>query len=185
MKMEFIKTPLEGLYIIKHNVLQDDRGLFTRTFCKEEFKSIGFEKDFLQFNHSFNVKKGTIRGLHYQLKPCTETKLIRCVQGAVYDVAVDIRQGSTTFLQYFGIELSSTNFLSILIPDGFAHGFQTLEDNSALIYHHTQKYTPIADAGLRYDDDMIKINWPLPPVNVSNKDYSYTLLDYQFKGLII
>jgi dTDP-4-dehydrorhamnose 3,5-epimerase len=175
--MEFIKTPLEGIYLIQHTILADERGLFTRTFCKNEFSAIGFDKEFVQFNHSFNRTKGTIRGMHYQSDPFSETKLIRCVEGSVYDVAVDLRKGSPTYLQYFGVELSKVNMYSILIPEGCAHGFQTLEDNTALIYHHTAFYKPEAYGGVRFDDPAIGIAWPLPPVNITMKDQTYPLID--------
>jgi dTDP-4-dehydrorhamnose 3,5-epimerase len=183
--LEFIATDIDGLYKVSLKKLEDERGLFARTFCKNEFKQIGFDKEFVQFNHSFNKSKGTIRGMHFQQQPYAETKLIRCVQGAVYDVAVDLRAGSPTFLHYFGIELSAKNMNSIIIPEGFAHGFQTLEDDSALIYHHTQYYTPGADAGIRFNDPLLNIQWPLPPVMLSEKDMAYTLIDKNFKGIII
>lgn len=183
--MEFTATHIQGLYIIQLKKLEDERGLFARTFCKNEFKQIGFDKEFVQFNHSFNKYKGTIRGMHFQQPPYSETKLIRCIQGAVYDVAVDLRAGSATFLQYFGIELSAQNMKSILIPEGFAHGFQTLEDDTALIYHHTQYYTPGADAGVRFDDPALHIDWKLPATMVSEKDKSYKMIDQKFKGITI
>lgn len=180
--MKFIETPLKGLYVVEPKKVEDQRGLFARTFCKKEFSEIGFEKELVQFNHSFNLKKGTTRGMHYQNKPFSETKLIRCVQGRVYDVAIDIRRGSSTFLQYFGVELSQDNMLSMFIPEGFAHGFQTLEDQSSLIYHHSEYYNPEADAGLLYNDAAFKIIWPLEAVNVSEKDKSYPIITDNFKG---
>lgn len=183
--MEFISAPIEGLFTICLKQLSDERGLFARTFCKNEFRKIGFEKEFVQFNHSFNKHQGTIRGMHYQNPPFGETKLIRCIQGSVFDVAVDLRAGSPTFLQYYGAELSAKNMVSILIPEGFAHGFQALEDNTALIYHHTQYYTPAADAGVRYNDPALGIDWKLPPLMISEKDKVYKLIDNNFKGLII
>jgi dTDP-4-dehydrorhamnose 3,5-epimerase len=181
--LEFQKTALEGLYVILPKKLQDERGHFARTFCKNEFKEIGFAKEFVQFNHSFNKTKGTIRGMHFQIPPFGETKLIRCIQGAVFDVAVDLRRGSSTFLQYFGTILSAENMQSIIIPEGFAHGFQTLEDSTALIYHHTQFYNPNADSGIRFDDQAINIQWQLSAENVSAKDFSYRLIDNKFKGI--
>lgn len=181
--MEFAETHIPGIFTVSLKKLKDERGLFARTYCKKEFKQIGFDKEFVQFNHSFNNLKGTVRGMHFQQQPSAETKLIRCVQGAVYDVAVDIRKGSSTFLQYAGIELSADNMMSILIPEGFAHGFQVLEDNTALIYHHTAFYSSEADAGLRFDDPKLNIDWALPPVNVSDKDKNYTLLDKNFQGI--
>lgn len=183
--MEFIPTSIEGLFTIRLKKLEDERGLFARTFCKNEFRQIGFEKEFVQFNHSFNKYKGTVRGMHFQHSPYCETKLIRCIQGAVYDVAVDCREGSPTFLQHIGIELSAENMISILIPEGFAHGFQTLENNSALIYHHTQYYAPGADTGFCFNDPALAISWQLPVVMVSGKDKSYNPIDDNFKGITI
>lgn len=183
--MQFIAANMEGLYTIRLKKLEDERGLFARTFCKNEFKQIGFDKEFVQFNHSFNRYKGTIRGMHFQRPPYSETKLIRCIQGAVYDVAVDLREGSPTFLQHFGVELNAENMTSILIPEGFAHGFQTLGDNTALIYHHTAFYTAAADDGIGYNDPALKIEWKLPAAHVSDKDMNYKRIDKYFKGIKI
>lgn len=183
--MEFIPTHIEGLYTVAVQKLRDERGIFARTYCKNEFKQIGFDKEFVQFNHSLNKNKGTVRGMHFQQQPYAETKLIRCVQGAVYDVAVDLRKNSPTFLRWFGVELNEENLLSVLIPAGFAHGFQTVTDNAALIYHHTEFYTPQADSGIRFDDPALKIEWPAPPVFVSEKDRGYGLIDHNFKGIEI
>jgi len=181
--MEFVKTELDGLYIIKPKIIEDERGMFTRIFCKNEFQSVGLKTDFVQFNHSFNKKRGTVRGMHYQMHPYAEIKLIRCVQGMVFDVAVDIRRNSPTFLKSIAVELSAENMLSILIPAGFAHGFQTLEDNTSLIYHHTEFFTADASAGLRPDDPQLSIHWPLPFVNISEKDKNQKLLNQNFKGI--
>lgn len=180
--MIFEETTLKGAYIISLQLLQDERGGFARTFCKKEFEQIGHRKEFVQLNHSYNTHKGTIRGMHFQLPPHQEIKLIRCVRGSVMDVIVDLRKDSPTFLQHISVELSAENKKMIYMPENFAHGFQTLEENSELIYHHTEFYTPEADTGLRYDDPALKINWPLPPVMVSAKDKSYKLIDYTFKG---
>ena len=183
--MEFIPAHIQGLYTIRLKKLEDERGWFARTFCKKEFRQIGFEKEFVQFNHSFNKNKGTLRGMHFQNSPYAETKLIRCIQGSVYDVAIDLRKGSPTFLQSFGTELSAENMNSIFIPEGFAHGFQTLEDNSALIYHHTQYYAPNADEGVRFDDPVFNISWNLPVTTISEKDKTYKLIGNNFKGIIV
>jgi dTDP-4-dehydrorhamnose 3,5-epimerase len=181
--MEFVKTDLEGLYIIKPKLIEDERGLFTRTYCKNESLAVGLKTDFVQFNHSFNKKRGTVRGMHYQMPPYSEIKLIRCVQGRVIDVAVDIRRNSPTFLKSVAVELSVENMLSILIPTGFAHGFQTLEDNTSLIYHHTEFFQADANAGLRPDDPELSIRWPLPFVNISEKDKTQKLINQDFKGI--
>jgi dTDP-4-dehydrorhamnose 3,5-epimerase len=181
--MKFIDTPLSGLYVIQHKKIDDDRGFFARTYCKNQFRSISFEKEFVQFNHSFNSKRGTVRGMHFQSPPFAETKLIRCIQGSVLDVVVDLRIKSPTFLKYFEVELDSRDFKSVLIPEGFAHGFQTLEDNSALIYHHTEFYIPGADSGLRHDDPKLGIKWPLPIAKISEKDQSYGFVSDNFQGI--
>lgn len=183
--MDIKPTTLMGLYIIQPSILSDDRGFFTRIFCKNMFSAIGFNKEFVQFNHSFNVRKGTIRGMHFQTSPFSETKMIRCIKGSINDVAIDLRENSPTFLEHFSIKLSESNMLSILIPEGFAHGFQTLEDNSIILYHHTQFYTPKADAGVRFDDPKLNLKWTLPPVMVSSKDKSYKLINKNFKGIKI
>ena len=181
--MQFIETPFKGLYLIQLKILKDDRGFFVRTFCKEQFSTIGFDKEFVQFNHSFNTLKGTIRGMHYQKPPFSETKLIRCIQGSVYDVAVDLRKGSPTYLKSFSAELSAKNMTCILIPEGFAHGFQTLEDNTSLIYHHTSYYKPDTESGVRFDDTFLNINWQLPPVNISPKDLFYSFINQNFEAI--
>lgn len=181
--MQFIETNLSGVYIIKPHSLIDKRGFFARTFCKTEFLNIGFEVEFVQFNHPFNSLKGTIRGMHYQKPPFAETKLIRCVQGSVYDVAIDLRKNSPTYLQYFGTVLSSSNLNCIIIPEGFAHGFQTLEDNTSLIYHHTNYYTPNTEGGIRFDDPLINIQWQLPPVNISERDLSHPFISTNFQAI--
>ena len=181
--MKFIETPLKGLYLIQLKLFKDDRGFFARTFCKKEFLTKGFDKEFVQFNHSFNNLKGTIRGMHYQVPPFAESKLIRCVQGRVYDVAIDLRKDSPTFLQSFGAELSDENLMCILIPEGFAHGFQTLEDHTALIYHHTNFYMPNTERGVCYNDKRLNIKWQLPPVNINPKDLLYPSINEKFEAI--
>jgi dTDP-4-dehydrorhamnose 3,5-epimerase len=180
--MIFEETKLKGAYIISLQLLTDNRGGFARTFCKNEFEQIGHKKEFVQLNHSYNTHKGTIRGMHFQLPPYQEIKLIRCIKGSVLDVIVDLRLDSPTFLQHVSVELSAENKKMIYVPENFAHGFQILEDNCELIYHHTEFYTPQADSGIRFDDPALAINWPLPPVMVSDKDKNYKLIDNNFKG---
>lgn len=180
--MIFTETPLKGAYIIETKPFTDDRGLFARTFCKNEFQQIGHTKEFVQFNHSVTTHKGSIRGMHYQLPPFSEIKLIRCIRGKVFDVIIDIRQGSPTFLKHFSIELSEDNRLSLYIPEGFAHGFQTLEDNAQLIYHHTSFYQPGYEGGIRFSDSEVGINWPLQVTRISEKDSNYEFLN-NFKGI--
>ncbi len=181
--MIFRETRLEGAYIIEPEPFRDERGFFARTFCRREFARIGHHKEFVQFNHSFTRLKGTIRGLHYQRPPHAEIKLIRCIRGAVKDVIVDIRQGSRTFLQHIAVELTEQNLKMIYVPEGFAHGFQTLEPETELIYHHTAFYVPEAEGGIRYDDPLLEIAWPLPVQEASEKDRSHPLLGSHFTGI--
>jgi len=181
--MKFTETPLKGSYVIDLEPFQDERGWFARTYCKKEFETIGHNQEWVQLNHSYTVKKGTIRGMHFQLPPYSEIKLVRCVSGSVYDVIIDLRKGSSTFLNFFGIELSSGNRKMLYIPEGFAHGFQTLADDCELIYHHSQFYLPGVEGGIKYNDPRLNIEWPLAVNSISSRDLSHTLLDDQFKGL--
>lgn len=181
--MTFTETSLKGSYIIDLNLFEDERGWFARTYCKNEFAEIGFTKEWVQMNHSFTKQKGTVRGMHYQLPPFSEIKLVRCIAGAVYDVIVDLRKDSATFLQWFGAELSAENKKMFYIPEGFAHGFQAMTDNCELIYHHSQFYKPGAEGGIRYSDLKVNIKWLLPVTTVSERDAQHPLLDENFKGI--
>ena len=183
--MKFVETPLPGAYVIEITPFTDERGLFARTYCRDEFRQINHADEFLQFNHSLTRHKGSVRGMHYQIPPFSEIKLIRCVAGSVFDVIIDIREGSPTFLQYFAVVLAAQTMNSVYVPRGFAHGFQTLEDDSQLIYHHTAIYKPGFENGIRFDDPGINIAWPLKPSMISSKDQSYPLLTNSFKGIII
>ena len=181
--MIFEPTPLKGVYIIGLELKTDNRGGFARVFCKKEFEQIGHTKEFVQINHSYNTLKGTVRGMHYQNPPYKEIKLIRCVRGAVSDVVVDIRQGSPTFLQHLRVELSDENKRMLYIPEGFAHGFQSLSDKSELIYHHTEFFTPEADNGLNYKDPLLNLKWELPVSAISDKDQHSAFITTNFKGI--
>lgn len=181
--MIFTATTLEGVYEVMPEPIGDSRGWFARTYCKKEFSAIGHTKEWLQLNHSFTAERGTLRGLHYQVRPFREIKLVRCIAGAVYDVVIDLREGSATFMQWTGIELSAQNKKMLYIPEGFAHGFQTLADNSELIYHHSEYYTPGAEAGIRYNDSSIGIQWPLPVSVISDRDRQHPDIDHHFKGI--
>jgi len=183
--MKFFESPLKGAFIVEPEPFKDDRGFFARVFCKNEFSEIGHQGDFVQINHSKNTVKGTLRGLHYQLPPHAEIKLVRCIAGKVFDVIVDLRENSPTFLKSFDIGLSDENMKMIYIPAGFAHGFQTLEDNTQIIYHHTAFYNPAYERGLNFKDPLLNINWPLAPVNLSERDKTHTFLTNEFKGIKI
>lgn len=181
--MKFIEASLAGAYVIELEPFRDERGLFVRTFCQKEFASIGFHKQIVQINHSVTRQKGAVRGLHYQLPPACETKIIRCVQGTVFDVMVDIRKRSSTYLKWHGVELSKDNMQMVFIPEGFAHGFQTLTDNAELIYHHSEFYNPEYERGLRFDDPALAIHWPLKVSDLSERDKNHPLLGGDFSGI--
>jgi dTDP-4-dehydrorhamnose 3,5-epimerase len=181
--MIFTETILNGSYVIELNAFTDERGWFARTYCKNEFSAIGHHDEWVQMNNSFTKSKGTIRGMHFQLPPFSEIKLVRCIAGAVYDVIIDLRVSSATFLQSFGVELSAQNKKMIYIPAGFAHGFQALSNDCELIYHHSQFYTTGAEGGIKYNDPKINISWPLAVTNISERDNQHNLLDENFKGI--
>lgn len=180
--MTFTPTSLQGNFLITLNRIGDERGWFMRTYSKDDFAQIGLDPEWLQMNHSFTAEKGTVRGMHFQNPPFAEIKLVRCVRGKVWDVAVDLRKSSSTYLKWFAAELSPENNQMMYIPEGFAHGFQALEDNSELVYMHSQVYTPGAEGGLRYDDPLLNIQWPLAPKNISERDRSHPLITDQYKS---
>jgi dTDP-4-dehydrorhamnose 3,5-epimerase len=174
--MRFTPTKLAGAYIIEPQPHADSRGLFARTFCANEFRAQGLVDVFVQCNTSWNVSKGTLRGLHFQLSPSSEVKLVRCTAGALWDVIVDLRPQSATYLQYVAVELSAGNRSALYIPEMFAHGFQTLEEGTEVFYQMSQFYAPKLARGIRYDDPKIGIKWPLPVTSISDLDLNWTLL---------
>jgi dTDP-4-dehydrorhamnose 3,5-epimerase len=174
--MIFHPTPLKDAYTIAWEPRTDDRGLFARAFCAEEFARNGLVSNYVQANLSENRVAGTVRGMHFQTPPHAEVKLVRCVRGAIYDVIVDIRPGSPTYFMWFGAVLSADNGLMMYVPEGFAHGYQTLADDSTAFYLVSKAYTPGSERGLRYDDHRIGINWLLPPEKVSLKDANWPLI---------
>jgi dTDP-4-dehydrorhamnose 3,5-epimerase len=181
--MIFTPTVLKGTYVIDLEPFSDERGWFARFYCKDEFKEIGHDKEWVQLNHSVTYEKGSLRGMHFQIAPYGETKMVRCVAGAVFDVIIDLRKDSETFLQWFGIELSADNKKMMYIPEGFAHGFQCLSFDCQLIYFHTEYYKPGAEGGVRYNDPLIGIDWPLGITTVSQRDKTHPFLDKNFKGI--
>lgn len=181
--MEFEETGFDGLYMVKMKPFADERGHFFRTYCANEFGSIGMNEHFVQMNQSFNKSPGTLRGMHAQAGESAEIKFVRCISGKVFDVVVDLRKDSSTYLQYFGIELFGGDFKGLLIPRGFVHGFITLEMDSTLLYHHTAFYDPLREVCVRYDDPAIRIQWPAAVKHISEKDLSYPFINENFKGL--
>jgi dTDP-4-dehydrorhamnose 3,5-epimerase len=172
--MRFTETPLSGAFIVEPEPRGDDRGFFTRLWCQHEFAERGLKATFVQCNGSFSPYIGTLRGLHYQAPPYEEVKLVRCVRGAVFDVIVDLRRDSTTYLQWFGLELSAENRRMVYVPEGCAHGYLTIQENSEVVYPVSQFYQPEAERGVRWDDKMFGIDWPDTGVRViSNKDRAW------------
>lgn len=174
--MIFSETKLKGAYIIEATPIKDNRGFFSRTWCKRELEQHGLDTNIVQCNISYNLKKGTLRGMHYQKNPYSEVKYVRCIKGALYDVIVDLREDSKTFGQWIGVELTEENKRALYIPKGFAHGFETLLDNTYLYYQVTEYYTPEAEGGIRWNDPKFNIIWPIDnPVVMSSKDNSWPL----------
>jgi dTDP-4-dehydrorhamnose 3,5-epimerase len=169
-------TPLEGAALIELKRLEDDRGFFARTFCRQEFVDAGLEPAVEQCNMSFNHHAGTLRGFHYQLAPDAEAKTIRCVRGSIYDVIVDLRPGSPTYLQHFGVELSAENRLALFVPKNFAHSFVTLTADVETMYQVSTAYTPGAERGLRWNDPRLGVEWPVAVEHISDKDAAWPLL---------
>ena len=171
--MIFNKTKLEGAYIVELQKHEDERGFFARGWCQEEFEQAGLIPKVVQANISYNPYKGTLRGMHMQNAPYEETKFIRCTRGALYDVIVDLRQDSLTFMQWIGVELTEKNYRMLYVPRGFAHGFQTLEADTEAFYMVSEFYTPSAEQGYRYNDPAFGIEWPLPVTTMSDKDKNW------------
>jgi len=168
--MIFNETPLKGAYVIDIEKNEDSRGFFARTWCEREFKDHNLSVQSAQFSISFNSKKGTLRGMHFQIPPYEEVKIVRCTMGAIYDVIIDIRKSSPTYKKYFGIELSAQNRKMFYIPEGFAHGFITLEDNTEIFYQISNFYEPQAARSIKWDDPEFHIEWPMKPVVISERD---------------
>jgi dTDP-4-dehydrorhamnose 3,5-epimerase len=168
--MRFEQTNLKGAYIIDLEPVRDNRGFFARSYCAREFARVGLPAVVAQCNVSYNAHKGTVRGVHYSVGPYAEAKLVRCTRGAVWDVMVDLRPDSTTYLEHLGVELTAENHRALFIPAGFGHGFQTLVDDTEVYYQMSEFYTPEAQRGYRYDDPAFGIKWPLEVTVVSDKD---------------
>ena len=181
--MNILKTPILGLVVVETTPHLDSRGAFARLYCEQELTSLIGQRRIVQINHSRTATTGAVRGLHYQYLPHTEMKLVRCLKGLVWDVAVDLRPDSPTFLRWHAEELTPTKPRMMVIPEGFAHGFQVLEPESELLYMHTAFFTPSAEGGLRHDDPRLAINWPLAVTDLSARDVLHPLIDSNFPGI--
>jgi dTDP-4-dehydrorhamnose 3,5-epimerase len=184
--MKFEPIPLEGPVTILPTPFEDHRGFFARWFCEEEFRKAGLQHQFTQCNQSGTSGKGSIRGMHFQHSPYAEVKMVKCIVGKIYDVIVDVRKGSPTFLKWFGVELTAEKRNALYIPKGFAHGFQTLTDYAEIIYMVSTPFHKEAEGGIRYNDAEVGITWPLPVNKISEKDAAITLVaDSSFEGVSI
>ena len=181
--MEFLKTKLKDLYIINPSKIGDERGFFSRLLCKKELDEVSLNSDWVNINNSLSFQVGTLRGMHFQLSPKEEIKIIRCINGAIFDVVVDLRKDSLTFKKWYGIELTASNRRMLYIPKGFAHGFITLEKNTEIIYFSSQFYSPTHERVLLWNDPSINIQWPISPTQISSKDKFGLSLDLILKEI--
>lgn len=171
--MEFIETPLKGAFLVRLKKIEDHRGYFARAWCQEELAQHGLNPNMVQLNTGFSHRRGTLRGMHYQVSPHEEAKFVRCTRGAIHDVIVDLRSGSPTQGQWFGAELTPDNGTMLYAPEGFAHGYQTLIDDTEMYYMTTAPYAPAGAKGVRYDDPAFRIAWPLPVSVISEADQKW------------
>ncbi len=171
--MNFIETGIVGSYIVDLKKISDSRGFFSRAFCSEEFEKYNITSNIAQANLSKTINKGTIRGMHFQKPPFEEMKVVRCIKGALFDVVLDLRKDSSSYLKWFGVELNDENYKMLIIPEGCAHGFQTLVDDTEAFYMVSKEYSQSHDSGYRWNDSAFKINWPLPVSEISEKDKNW------------
>jgi len=171
--MLFSETGLAGAFIVDLERREDERGFFAREFCQEEFKAHGLKPVVVQANLAFNAKAGTLRGMHFQYPPAAESKLVRCVRGAILDIIVDLRPESPTYIQHIAVELNEDNWRALYVPERFAHGYQALKDNTVTSYHVGEVYTPSAEGGLLHDDPALGLEWPMPVSVISEKDRAF------------
>jgi len=182
-RFEFIPTPIVGLQCVERIFLEDHRGFLSRLYCAKEFAAAGFAMSVAQINQTLTRRKGAVRGMHYQASPFAEMKLVTCIRGCVFDVAVDLRTGSPTFLKWHGEILSPDNRRALAIPQGFAHGLQALEADCELLYLHSAPYRPEAERALNAGDPLLGIDWPLPITEISARDRSHEMLSQTFAGI--
>jgi dTDP-4-dehydrorhamnose 3,5-epimerase len=176
-------TPIHGVKVITRMKVSDDRGFLSRLYCQEELSQLGWQGSLAQMNETMTNNRCTVRGLHFQREPSAEMKLISCIEGQIYDVAVDLRTNSPTYLKYFSSVLSAENNKAMLIPKGCAHGFQTLSDNVHMIYCHSTAYNPDVEDGVHILDKEIGIEWPFSPINLSERDSGFPHIGYNFEGM--
>lgn len=181
--MKFLETGLPGAYVMEPEPRMDHRGFFGRIWCEDELGELGLENKITQSNVGFSYQKGTLRGLHFQAAPHAEVKIVRCTRGSVYDVIVDLRPDSPTFRRWFGVELSATNHRMVYVPEGFAQGYLTLEDESEIYYHTSRRYHPESASGVRYDDPEFGIVWPAEVVVISDQDRAWP--DFAARGELL
>lgn len=181
---DFHFTTISDLFVLQRKPIADARGFFCRFFCAEEFQSIGLTKPIAQINHTYTKKKGAVRGLHFQYPPCAEVKIVSCLQGEIFDVAVDIRKDSPTFLRWFGISISADNKKSLFIPAGFAHGFQALTEDTETLYLVTADYNPAKEDALNAEDPLLGVRWPAKITELSDKDKAVPFIDQTYQGII-
>lgn len=174
--MRFTEAPIAGVFVVDIEPRTDDRGFFSRTYCMREFESQGLTARLVQTNLSYNYTAGTLRGMHMQVAPAQESKLVRCTRGAIHDVIVDMREESDTYLRHFGVDLTAENHRALFVPEGFAHGYLTLADDAEVEYHVSEFYTPEAERGFRHDDPAFGIKWPRQVTQVSAKDAAWPLI---------
>ena len=178
--VRFTETTLPGAYVIDLDRYEDHRGFFARTWCRREFGEHGLEQEFVQASISHSYRRGTVRGMHYQVAPHEEVKLVRCTRGAILDVIIDLRPNETTYTRHFAVELSVENGRALYVPEGFAHGFQTLQDDTEVCYHMSEFHSPDAARGVRWDDPLFEIDWPIADPVIKERDASYP--DYEPVG---
>jgi len=185
LRFDLVDTPIADLRIVQRKPISDDRGFLSRLYCQDDFKLMGLNKPISQINQTLTKKKGAVRGIHYQLPPFAEAKLVTCIKGEIFDVAVDLRRDSPTYLNWHAEVLSEKNQKSFLIPEGFAHGFQTLTDDCQLIYLHTAPYSKEYERGLNYIDKKLDISWPLKISQISDRDRTHPIIKDDFKGIVL
>lgn len=182
-RFDFNATPLPGLMLVQRKVIEDARGFLSRFYCADEFREAGLNKPLAQINHTLTRNKGAVRGLHFQYPPYAEAKVVSCLHGEIFDVAVDLRRASPTFLNWHGVILTANNHQSLLIPEGFAHGFQALTEDCELIYLHTAAYHSEAEGALNVADSKLGIAWPLAITEISERDRNHKQIEQEFQGI--